>query len=282
MKATELPNPGAGVDGVTLKDGRHLLVYNHTPRGRTPLNVAISSDRKNWQPFIALESEPGEYSYPAVIQTGDGMVHVTYTWKRDLIKHAVIDPAKIELKKLATAVAAPGDAAPGAAAAAAVAPKPDKDIQGTWLGTLDVGAVKLRVAFKFARDTDGKLAATLDSIDQGAKDIPCESAAFDPADGSVKVGVPAVAGGFEGKLAADGSTIDGTWTQGGVSLPLVLKKLDALPAVARPQEPKKPYPYREEQVTYQNAKAGVTFAGTLTLPAEGKATAPYPAVLLIT
>jgi predicted neuraminidase len=91
MKATSLPNPSAGVDGVTLKDGRHLLVYNHTSRGRTPLNVAISTDGKEWEPLATLESEPGEYSYPAMIQTRDGLVHITYTWKRKRIKHAVLD-----------------------------------------------------------------------------------------------------------------------------------------------------------------------------------------------
>lgn len=91
MKATALPNPSAGVDAVTLKDGRHLLIYNHTPRGRTPLNIALSTDGKNWQPFVTLESQPGEYSYPAIIQTRDGKIHVTYTWKRQRIKHVVLD-----------------------------------------------------------------------------------------------------------------------------------------------------------------------------------------------
>ena len=95
---TELPNPSAGTDAVTLKDGRHLLVYNHTPKGRTPLNVALTRDGKTWETVHVLESEPGEYSYPAIIQTADGLVHITYTWKRQRIKHVVIDPAK--LKKL--------------------------------------------------------------------------------------------------------------------------------------------------------------------------------------
>jgi predicted neuraminidase len=94
MKATALPNPSAGVDGVTLKDGRHLLVYNHTPRGRTPLNVAVSNDGREWQPFVTLENQPGEYSYPAMIQTRDGRVHVTYTWKRQRIKHVVLDVSR--------------------------------------------------------------------------------------------------------------------------------------------------------------------------------------------
>ena len=93
---TGLPNPSAGTDAVTLRDGRHLLVYNHTPKGRTPLNVALSGDGKSWDAGLILESEPGEYSYPAVIQAADGLVHVTYTWKRLRIKHAVIDPARLK------------------------------------------------------------------------------------------------------------------------------------------------------------------------------------------
>jgi predicted neuraminidase len=96
LQLTSLPNPSAGTDAITLKDGRHLLVYNHTPKGRTPLNVAISRDGKTWQSARVLESEPGEYSYPAVIQTADGLVHITYTWKRERIRHVVIDPATLK------------------------------------------------------------------------------------------------------------------------------------------------------------------------------------------
>jgi predicted neuraminidase len=93
---TALPNPSAGTDAVTLRDGRHLIVYNHTAKGRSPLNVAISRDGKLWEAAVVLESEPGEYSYPAVIQAADGLVHVTYTWKRQRVKHVVIDPKRLK------------------------------------------------------------------------------------------------------------------------------------------------------------------------------------------
>jgi VWFA-related protein len=93
---TALPNPSAGTDAVTLRDGRHLLVYNHTAKGRTPLNVAVTRDGKVWEAAYVLENEPGEYSYPAVIQSSDGLVHITYTWRRERIKHVVIDPAKLK------------------------------------------------------------------------------------------------------------------------------------------------------------------------------------------
>ncbi len=96
MMATKLPNPNSGIDGVVLRDGRALLVYNHTPSGRSPLNVALSEDGRTWQTGAVLEKEPGEYSYPAIIQTGDSMVHITYTWKRQRIKHVVLDPAKLK------------------------------------------------------------------------------------------------------------------------------------------------------------------------------------------
>ena len=100
MRATELPNPNSGIDAVTLRDGRTLLVYNHTERNRTPLNVAISAHGEHWRAALVLEDQPGEYSYPAVIQSGDGLVHITYTYKRKKIKHVVLDPEKLVLREM--------------------------------------------------------------------------------------------------------------------------------------------------------------------------------------
>jgi len=96
MTATSLPNPNSAIDAVMLKDGRALLVYNHTPKDRSPLNVVVSRDGQHWQAVAILENEPGEYSYPAVIQSRDGRVHITYTWKRQRIKHVVLDPARLQ------------------------------------------------------------------------------------------------------------------------------------------------------------------------------------------
>lgn len=102
MTATNLPNPNAGTDAVTLKDGRQLLVYNHTlrrgpfPSGRNMLNVAVSQDGRDWRPVLTLERSKGEYSYPAVIQASDGSVHITYTYLRKSVKHVVLDPTQIE------------------------------------------------------------------------------------------------------------------------------------------------------------------------------------------
>ena len=100
MRASALPNPNSGIDAVTLADGRQLVVYNHTTRGRTPLNVAVSADGEEWKAALVLETEPGEYSYPAVIQSSDGRVHISYTWRRLRIKHAVIDPGQLRLRPM--------------------------------------------------------------------------------------------------------------------------------------------------------------------------------------
>ena len=100
MSLTALPNPNSGTDAVTLRDGRHLLVYNHTAKGRSPLNLALSRDGVTWEAALTLESEPGEYSYPAIIQTRDGLVHITYTWKRQRVRHCVVDPAQVQTQPI--------------------------------------------------------------------------------------------------------------------------------------------------------------------------------------
>ena len=102
LTLSTLPNPDSGIDAVTLRDGRHLLVYNHTKNRRSPLNVALSQDGKTWQAALVLENQSGEFSYPAVIQSADGLVHATYTWKRERIRHVVIDPRNFSLRPIQT------------------------------------------------------------------------------------------------------------------------------------------------------------------------------------
>ncbi|HEX6925789.1 MAG TPA: sialidase family protein [Longimicrobiaceae bacterium] len=102
MSLLDVPNPSAGTDAITLTDGRHLLAYNPTTSAdgdndRSTLSVALSEDGVHWQQVLVLENEPGkEFSYPAVIQTSDGLVHITYTWDRKRVKHVVLDPAKLQ------------------------------------------------------------------------------------------------------------------------------------------------------------------------------------------
>ena len=106
LKPIDLPNPNSGIDAVTLADGRHLLVYNHThrnsgsPRGREMINVAMSDDGFDWRPALTLDREAlAEFSYPAVIQTSDGKVQITYTWKRQKVRHFTLDADKLTLKE---------------------------------------------------------------------------------------------------------------------------------------------------------------------------------------
>ena len=96
-RLTSLPNPNSGTDAVSLADGRSLLVYNRSSSWRSPLNVALSEDGQSWQDVLTLASGLGEYSYPAVIQTADGLVHITYSWNLSHIRHTVIDPTKLGL-----------------------------------------------------------------------------------------------------------------------------------------------------------------------------------------
>lgn len=90
-----VPNPNSGIDAVRLKDGRVVLVYNNTTTGRTPLNLAVSEDAEHFRMFKTLEDQPGEYSYPAMIQGSEGDLHITYTWNRKRIRYLRVPLADI-------------------------------------------------------------------------------------------------------------------------------------------------------------------------------------------
>lgn len=92
---TDLPNPNAGIDVVKTAKGDVFLIYNPVPRGRTPLSLARSADDgKTWKKVHDLETEPGEYSYPAMIEGSTGKLEITYTWRRTHIKYESVDPNK--------------------------------------------------------------------------------------------------------------------------------------------------------------------------------------------
>ena len=146
------------------------------------------------------------------------------------------------------------------------------------MGTLDLGVIKLRVVFHIVNTEDG-LIATLDSPDQGQKGMPTTSVTRDGA--SLKIEAKGIGGVYEGKIAVDLSLIDGSFTQMGATHPLLLKRVkdQAELDLKRPQNPAQPFPYRSEEVTYDNKAQHVTLAATITIP-EGKG--PFPAVVLIT
>jgi len=162
-------------------------------------------------------------------------------------------------------------------AQAAAKPAVPSDIDGIWLGTLDAGATKLRLVLKIANGPDG-LTASLQSPDQSQQWLPANSATR--SGDSLNFTIESLGVVYDGKIDAGLNSIDGTFTQGGRPLPLALKRVkdQAELETRHPQNPVKPYPYREEEVTYANKAAGNVLAGTLTIP-PGKG--PFPAVLLI-
>lgn len=88
--ATQIPNPNSAICGTTLQDGRQLMVYNNTQLGRSQLTVALSENGIDWHSQHILEDKKGEYSYPAVVQTPDKLIHVVYTANRRTIRHVQI------------------------------------------------------------------------------------------------------------------------------------------------------------------------------------------------
>ncbi len=145
-----------------------------------------------------------------------------------------------------------------------------QDITGTWSGPLDVQGMQLRMLIKITQNETG-YTGTLDSPDQGAKDIPVSDIVFK--DNILTFAVPAAGVQYKGTL--ENETIKGTFSQGGTNLPLNFSRGTG---VKRPQEPQPPFTYHSENVTFKNDKAGITLSGTLTLP---KTEGNFPAVILI-
>jgi hypothetical protein len=149
-------------------------------------------------------------------------------------------------------------------------------VEGNWLGKISAGPTTLRLALKVAKSA-GAYTATMDSIDQGARDLKIDRIAFQ--DGELQFEMTRLRASYSGKMSADGKRISGTWKQGTQELPLEFEAVPEVPAIRRPQEPRPPFPYREEEVSYENPMAGVQLGATLTIPAgEG----PFPAVMLLT
>ncbi len=151
---------------------------------------------------------------------------------------------------------------------------PAQEITGSWSGRISVSGIKLRLVFHIQQSEQG-LSATLDSPDQGAKGIPCDTVTFNPF--ALRIVMRSLGASYDAVLAND--TLKGTFSQMGMKMPLDMVRNDTSGVVSkRPQEPRPPFPYHTEEVTFVNPTDDITLAGTLTLPAkEGK----YPVVVLI-
>ena len=151
-----------------------------------------------------------------------------------------------------------------------------KTLPGSWLGKISTNGIDLRLVFNLKFNVKDSLSATLDSPDQGAKNIPLGGVAL--VDKKLTIKAPMLMGEYKGTITGD-STIDGTWTQRGATYTVNLKKLKTAFIVSRPQEPKPPFPYTSEDVTFTNDKFNIKLSGTLTIP-SGKG--PFKAVIMIT
>ncbi len=163
-----------------------------------------------------------------------------------------------------------------AAAQETAKPVPGEGAAGEWLGALEVGQAKLRLGLHVEAKADGGLTAILDSIDQGAK-IPVDTVVFEGR--TLRLTINAARAGYEGTLNADGSALEGKWSQGGRELPLILRRLEKAAALNRPQQPKAPFPYASHEVTFSSEAGNVRLAGTLLVPEEA---GPFPAVAMVT
>lgn len=148
-------------------------------------------------------------------------------------------------------------------------------IVGKWLGSLEVSGVKLRFLLKVEKAADG-YTAKFDSIDQGQHDLPIDSITL--SGNTVKFSAPQFGLSYEGTVNEKNDEISGAFMRSSGPAPFVLKRTDEIVLASRPQDPKKPYPYEEEEVSYKNTTDNVKLAATLTTP---KGTGKYPAVILI-
>lgn len=143
-----------------------------------------------------------------------------------------------------------------------------QELDGIWRGTLEAG-VPLRLNVRISGGS-----GTMDSVDQGDLGRKIDAVSFK--DKAVRLELKSIGGVYEGAMSDDGAEIAGRWTQGGASLPLTLRRAEEPFVLKRPQEPKRPFPYEEEDVEFRNGAH--TLAGTLTRP---KGPGPFPAAVLI-
>jgi hypothetical protein len=150
-----------------------------------------------------------------------------------------------------------------------------KSLVGSWIGAINVGANGPRMVFNLKLNEKDSLVVTADSPDQGAKGIPMGRVTLN--EDKLTILAPVLLGDYKGTLKND-TTIEGMWTQRGLSYPLIIKKLKGAFSINRPQEPKPDFPYISEEVSIPNKKFNIFLAGTLTIP---QGNGPFPAVVMI-
>jgi pimeloyl-ACP methyl ester carboxylesterase len=151
-----------------------------------------------------------------------------------------------------------------------------KKMDGIWVGILEVQGIKVRLILRVTQDAAGALSARLDVPDQGASDLPIDSIGLEGQ--AFRFEARGLGLSYEGTMNNDGLEIAGTLKQGPATFPVTFKRTDKAPTLGRSQDPKPPYPYLEEDVSYKNTVDAVRITGTLTMPRTG---GPFPAVLLI-
>lgn len=153
----------------------------------------------------------------------------------------------------------------------------EKQPTGLWEGKLNIGSVSLRLVFKIFHHEGDSLSALMDSPDQSVENIPVTFVSI--TDDSLKFEIAPIMGTYSGKIEKDSMVAIGIWKQATMSLPLNLKKVEKLTEVKRPQTPKSPFPYNEEEIIFENKTAEIKLAGTFTYPKEGT---NFPAVVMVT
>jgi pimeloyl-ACP methyl ester carboxylesterase len=148
--------------------------------------------------------------------------------------------------------------------------------EGIWQGALEAKGMRVRLQLHISHDDKKQLVAALDNIDQGVAGLP--AAKVSQKEDAIHIEIPAIEGSYDGTISATKNSITGTWSQPGESHKLDFKRSDQVLELLRPQTPVKPYPYREEEVSFINAKGNLTLAGTLTIPPGA---GPFPAAILL-
>jgi pimeloyl-ACP methyl ester carboxylesterase len=234
------------------KDGSFTATLDSIDQGANgiPVTTVTLKDSK-----LSLTVDAVHGSYEGTVNKD--ATEIDGTWSQGM-------PLELNFKRAPELTAAPKPATPS-------------EIDGTWQGTLDAGVLKLRIVFKIVNTQEG-LTAQMQSPDQSPAWLAASSVSRSGS--ALTLDLKGIGAKFEGKISADLSSIDGTFTQMGNPMPLAVKRMKDQAALEprRPQNPVKPYPYREEDVTYTNKAAGNTLAATLTIP-PGKG--PFPAALLI-